>query len=106
MLKAGEVYENPVTGERAVIRIGTDTTGGERLVVDLYVQPGGAVMGEHFHPRMEERFTMLAWSCTVQGENGPVQASGYRLDVLVREGDAWQECISCYNVATESTAPK
>ena len=59
MLKAGEVYENPVTGERAVIWIGTDTTGGERLVVELYVQPGGAVMGEHFHPRMEERFTIL-----------------------------------------------
>jgi len=39
------VYVNPVTGERAVIRIGTDTTGGERLVVDLYVQPDGAVMG-------------------------------------------------------------
>ncbi len=59
MLKAGEVYENPVTGERGVIRIGTDTTGGEVLVVDLYVQPGGAVMGEHLHPAMEERFTML-----------------------------------------------
>jgi quercetin dioxygenase-like cupin family protein len=59
MLKAGEVYENPVTGERAVIRIGTDVTGGELLVVDLYVQPGGAVMGEHLHPGMEERFTML-----------------------------------------------
>ena len=39
MSKAGEVYENPVTGERAVLRIGTGTTGGERLVVDLYVQP-------------------------------------------------------------------
>ena len=59
MLKAGEVYVNPVTGERAVIRIGTDTTGGERLVVDLYVQPDGAVMGEHIHPGMEERFTVL-----------------------------------------------
>ena len=59
MLRAGEVYENPVTGERAVIRIGTDITGGELLVVDLYVQPGGAVMGEHLHPGMEERFTML-----------------------------------------------
>jgi hypothetical protein len=31
MLKAGEVYENPVTGERAVIRIGAETTRGERL---------------------------------------------------------------------------
>jgi uncharacterized protein (TIGR02246 family) len=46
------------------------------------------------------------WSCTVQGENGLVQASGYRLDVLVREGDAWKECISCYNVTPESTVPK
>ncbi len=59
MSKAGEVYENPVTGERAVIRIGTDTTGGELLVADVYVRPGGAVMGEHFHPGMEERFAML-----------------------------------------------
>src|SRR5438552_14040394 len=59
MLKVGEVYENPVTGERGVIRIGTDTTGGALLVVDLYVRPGGAVMGEHIHPGMEERFTIL-----------------------------------------------
>ena len=59
MLRAGEVYENPVTGERAVIRIGTDTTGGELLVVDTAVRPGGAVMGEHIHPEMEERFTIL-----------------------------------------------
>ena len=59
MLKAGEVHENPVTGERGVIRVGTDTTGGELLIVDLYVRPGGAVMGEHLHPAMEERFTML-----------------------------------------------
>lgn len=59
MLKAGEVHENPVTGERGVIRVGTDTTGGELLVVDLYIRPGGAVIGEHLHPAMEERFTML-----------------------------------------------
>jgi quercetin dioxygenase-like cupin family protein len=59
VLKAGEVHENPVTGERGVIRVGTDTTGGELLIVDLYVRPGGAVMGEHIHPAMEERFTML-----------------------------------------------
>ncbi len=35
MFKAGEVYLNPVTGERAVTRIGTDITGGERMVVEL-----------------------------------------------------------------------
>jgi quercetin dioxygenase-like cupin family protein len=59
MSKAGDVYENPVTGERAVVRVGTDETGGELLVVDLYVRPGGAVIGEHHHPAVEERFTAL-----------------------------------------------
>src|SRR5215468_5937017 len=59
MSKAGDVYENPVTGERAVVRIGTEQTGGELLVVDLYVRPGGAVMGEHVHAAIEERFTVL-----------------------------------------------
>jgi hypothetical protein len=29
MSRAGEVYENPVTGERAVVRVGTEETGGE-----------------------------------------------------------------------------
>lgn len=45
MMRAGEVYENPVTGERAVVRVGTEESGGELLVNDLYVRPGGAVMG-------------------------------------------------------------
>ena len=60
MSKAGDVVENPVTGERAVVRIGTEQTGGELLVVDLYIRPGGAVMGEHLHPAIEERFTILS----------------------------------------------
>ena len=59
MLKAGDVIENPVTGERGVARIGTEQTGGELLVADLYIRPGGAVMGEHLHPGIEERFTVL-----------------------------------------------
>jgi quercetin dioxygenase-like cupin family protein len=58
-IKAGDVFENPVTGERAVVRIGTDQTDGELLVADLYIRPGGAVMGEHVHPALEERFTVL-----------------------------------------------
>jgi hypothetical protein len=32
------VVENPVTGERAVVRIGMAQTGGELLVVDLYIR--------------------------------------------------------------------
>jgi uncharacterized protein (TIGR02246 family) len=43
------------------------------------------------------------FSFTLQGEDRPVSIKGYRLDILVREGDAWKECISCYNMA--STPP-
>jgi quercetin dioxygenase-like cupin family protein len=59
MFKRGEVYDNPVTGERVVIRLGTQETGGERLVADIYVRPGGAVVGEHIHPSIDETFTIL-----------------------------------------------
>lgn len=59
MFKRGEVYDNPVTGERVVIRLGTQETGGERLLADIYVRPGGAVAGEHIHPSIDETFTIL-----------------------------------------------
>jgi quercetin dioxygenase-like cupin family protein len=60
MSRAGDVIENPVTGERAVVRLGTEESGGERLVVDLYVRPGGAVATEHIHPSIEEWFTVVS----------------------------------------------
>lgn len=58
MSKAGDIVENPVTGERAVARVGTEESDGELLEVDLYVRPGGAVVGEHVHPAIEEAFTV------------------------------------------------
>ena len=59
MSRAGDVFENPVTGERGVVRVGTEESGGELLVSDLYVRPGGAVTGEHVHPAIEEYFTVV-----------------------------------------------
>ena len=50
MSKAGDRYENPVTGEYGYTRIGTEDTGGKLLVSDLRVRPGGAVLGAHLHP--------------------------------------------------------
>ncbi len=58
-MKAGEVYENPVTGERVVVRVGAEECGGELFVADLYVKPDGASMGEHVHPGIEEGFTVV-----------------------------------------------
>jgi quercetin dioxygenase-like cupin family protein len=59
MSKAGDVFENPATGERGVVRVGTEESGGELLVSDLYVRPGGAVAGEHIHPVIHESFTVV-----------------------------------------------
>ena len=58
MTRAGDVFENPVTGERAVTRV----ADGELAVADLYVSPGGAVAGEHTHPGIEEVFTVVRGS--------------------------------------------
>ena len=59
MSKAGDVIENPVTGERVVVRVGTEDSGGDLLVVDGYVKPGGAVTGEHVHPAIDEDFMVV-----------------------------------------------
>ena len=59
-MRAGEVYENRVQGDRFVVREGSEDTRGERLVGDLYVRPGGAVAGKHTHSYITERFEVLA----------------------------------------------
>jgi len=68
MSRAGDMVENPITGERAVVRVGIEDSEGRLLVSDLYVKPGGAVAGEHVHPIIEEWFTV---------KNGRV---GFRID--------------------------
>jgi quercetin dioxygenase-like cupin family protein len=50
---------NPVTGERGVVRVAPNAENGRTLVADLFVQPGGAVAGEHLHPNLQEAFTVL-----------------------------------------------
>jgi quercetin dioxygenase-like cupin family protein len=55
----GSELINPVTGERGIVRVAPSTENGQLLVADLFVQPGGAVVGEHLHPSLEEAFTVL-----------------------------------------------
>ena len=57
--KAGDVFENPVTGEFGYVRVGTEETGGKLMVSDLRVRPGGAVLGAHLHPTIDEKFTVV-----------------------------------------------
>lgn len=76
MSKAGDVFENPVTGEYGYVRVGTEETNGALLVSDLRVHPGGAVLGPHFHPNADERFTVVKGKIgyMVGGQKGILQA--------------------------------
>jgi len=73
---AGDVFENPVTGEYGYIRVGTDETNGEYMMADLRVRPGGAVAGEHIHQNIDERFTVLSGKIgyKLAGREGIAQA--------------------------------
>lgn len=59
MSRCGDVYENRVTGEYAVILRGTEDHGQGPGIAHLMARPGAAVVGEHYHPFMVEKFTVL-----------------------------------------------
>ena len=54
------VIENPISGERIVVRQTAAETGGELFVFDLFLPPGAHVPARHAHPIQEEQFTVLA----------------------------------------------
>jgi quercetin dioxygenase-like cupin family protein len=82
MTHPGELYENPVTGERGVVRVPPRRSNGHLLVVDLYVRPGGAVAGEHIHPSTTETFTVVRGELAVRHDGRELRAGpGTRLRV-------------------------
>ena len=58
-VQPGQTVENPVTGERFTFVETAASSGGERLVFDFALEPGGAVPMPHVHPVQTERFEML-----------------------------------------------
>lgn len=63
-MQAGEVYLNPASGERVVVILGTKETGGKRVVIDLFLRPGGGMVGRHYHPVIHERFRVIRGQVT------------------------------------------
>jgi quercetin dioxygenase-like cupin family protein len=59
VLPGERVIENPVSGERIVIRATAAQTGGDLLAWELFLAPGGRVPSSHAHPQQEERFTVV-----------------------------------------------
>ncbi len=59
MVKAGDVIENPVTGERITFVRTSAQTGGALAELDLELRPNAFLAAEHLHLRQEERFEVL-----------------------------------------------
>jgi quercetin dioxygenase-like cupin family protein len=60
MAYAGQILDNPITGERIIFRQTAAETNGELLAIDLILAPDGHVPGAHVHPMQEERFEVLS----------------------------------------------
>lgn len=60
MVHAGDVIENPVTGERIVFHETSRETSGEAVVFETFVQPDGFAAAAHVHPKQEERFEVVS----------------------------------------------
>jgi mannose-6-phosphate isomerase-like protein (cupin superfamily) len=85
MASRGDLYENRVTGERAVVLRGDADGGGLSGLVHLTVRPRGAVAGEHVHPAMDERFRVVSGrlQTRIAGTTGQL---GPREEALVTAG--------------------
>jgi quercetin dioxygenase-like cupin family protein len=60
MAYAGQVIENPLSGERITFHLTAAQTSGELVVIDLEVAAGGRMpAGLHVHPEQEERFEVV-----------------------------------------------
>jgi hypothetical protein len=65
-IQIGEVWENPVTRERATILELPHQNPAGRATAELTALVGAQVLGEHRHPALVERFTVLKGELTVK----------------------------------------
>ena len=65
-IRIGEVWENPVTRERATILERPWDNPAGRGTAELTARVGARVMGEHRHPALVEQFTVLEGELTVK----------------------------------------
>ena len=88
-VEPGEVFENPVTRERAVaLELPWQNPQG-RAVAELTALPGARVLGEHLHPSLHECFTVVQGKLTVvrDGRRSTLRA-GERADI---EPGVWHD---------------
>ena len=106
MARHGDLYENTVTGERAVVLRG-DEAPELPLLAHLTVRPGGFVAGEHVHPALTERFKVIAGELRtrIDGVEAPLRAGE---EATVPPGvrhDWWNASAEDVHVLVELSGP-
>ena len=64
-IQVGELWENPVNRERAIILEVPWGNSDRRVSAELTALVGARVLGEHYHPGQVEKFTVLDGELTV-----------------------------------------
>jgi quercetin dioxygenase-like cupin family protein len=59
MIRTGDSIENPVTGEKVKFQQTSADSGGELVIAEVRLEPGGAAAGVHVHPNQTETFEIL-----------------------------------------------
>lgn len=82
MATTGQVFENPVTGERMMFLRTACDTSWMLLEIEFWIPPSGQKgLAAHFHPYFDERFEILAG--TARYKVGNVEHSACAGDVLL-----------------------
>jgi quercetin dioxygenase-like cupin family protein len=86
-IEVGEVWENPVTRERAIVLELPHQNPEGRATAELTALVGSRVVGEHRHPAIVERFTVLEGELTLkldgqtsilrEGESAVIEAGAW-----------------------------
>jgi quercetin dioxygenase-like cupin family protein len=75
VISTGQTIENPVTGERITFHKTSRDTGGEYVLIEAAVAPGGGV-ASHVHPYQTEEFEILSGSVEFRNGRDKLVASG------------------------------
>jgi len=94
-IKVGEVWENPITRERATILERPWENPEGRATCELTALVGARVVGEHRHPAIVEKFTVLEGELTVK-RNGQTSIL-HQGESAVVERDVWHDWWNASN---------
>ncbi len=90
MIEAGDVIENPVTGESITFLRTSAETGGALAVMELALSPTAHLAAEHIHLRQEERFEVVEGLIRVRcGGEESLAGAGETVVVPAGSPHAW-----------------